>query len=109
MKLQIFLTADGCETLVKGGTLYSWNFNIRLAEDGTIETPPAHAIFLREVEVSLPKEAAMRHCAEQKLKERLKDIRAEAYVQEKEVQERLQNLLALPAPTAQELDDDIPF
>ena len=55
-----------------------------------------------EVEVELPPGTDLVKMAAAKLQARLKEIRAEAYQEEKAVQQRLDKLLALPAPGMQE-------
>lgn len=113
MKIQVYLTAEGAESHALGRSIYNWHLqSFPLTDDGELpyKPDPTH-IFLTEVEVSIPSPAKCAEVAQQKLEARLQEMRAEAYTQEREIQTRIQNLLALPAPEAKGSDsyDDIPM
>lgn len=103
MKLKIYLTPDGAEALATGNRVWPWHFSCReVAEDETFDPPVEGAMEIGETEVIFPSSETLIGVAEKKLKAKLQEIRAEAYQEEREVQERLDKLLALPAPTSQE-------
>lgn len=103
MKLRIYLTPDGAESLATGHNLWPWHFSCRVvSEEGLLDPPVEGAVQIGEAEVELPSAIDLAAIAEKKLRARLQEIRAEAYQEERKVQERLDKLLALPAPGMQE-------
>lgn len=111
MKLIITMTPEGMERLAKGGTPYSWDFNITTAKDGQEPEIAATHYKVGEVEAVLPSHEVCAKRATEYLKQRIKDTRAETYQQCTEYETRINDLLALPAPqtATAEADDDFPF
>lgn len=100
MKLKVYLTAAGAEEIALGRQPTYYNYGIRPAEgEDWVTSLPEHAILLGEVEVTLPTPQLAAERAKARLEKELQELRTQAYVQEKEVQQRINNLLALPAPT----------
>jgi len=99
MIFNLFIDASGMEQLTLGRQLYSWHFTLRPETKEEAETeeivPPTGAYHLGWTEATLPPTEFCRKAATEALKARLTTIRAEAYIAETEIQDRLDALLAL--------------
>lgn len=91
---KVFLDKDGCEQVAKGEKPYSWNLQVV----GEFDKPREHSIEVASFEFELPgrEEAAAK--AVTALRDKKNSIYAEAEVEARSIEERIQNLLALPAP-----------
>lgn len=99
MKLDIYITAEGLEHLVRDEQLYSWHFVLRLQESNSFETRPKNSLpVVIGVELTLPSRESAIEPAKAALEARIQETYAEAETNVRELKERLQNLLALPAP-----------
>lgn len=96
MKVDVYLASDALEKLAKEETeLYSWDFAVR--ETG--ETPPPDSYCcLSAAEVSLPPRDYAAGQAVLALQKRKSAVYAMAAIEAKEIDVRIQNLLALEAP-----------
>ena len=108
MEVKVYLTKGGAEGIVNGRSLYSWDFGV------TTEDLPQFGIKLATVEVELPEPKLAAEKAIAALEAELQATRANAYKEERELQERIAKLLALPAPEqhlhiVRSENDDIPF
>ncbi len=103
MKLDIYITAEGLEKLVKGEQLYNWDFCTRVQEAMYETARPKNSLpAALGVELTLPSRESAIDPAAAALKARIQSTYAEAEANVAELKERLQNLLALPAPKGQE-------
>ena len=91
---KVFLDKDGCEQVAKGDRPYSWNLQVV----GEFDRPREHSIEVASFEFEFPEreEAAVK--AVEGLRARKNSIYAEAEAEARLFEERIQNLLALPAP-----------
>ena len=91
MKLKLYLSPEGAESIALGKPLYSWYYIVR-EEDSEA---PANSLFLTEVEFDLPPPAKCIQPVLEKLKTREAEIQAEAYKEVREIEQRRANLLSL--------------
>ena len=93
MKVHIFMTADGLETLAKGKpeSLYSWHWIIR--PDG--EKAPENSLEIGALEVELPTPEQCVSPALAELNKRIQSTLANAEQEVKELKERCADLACL--------------
>jgi len=96
MKLVIYLTAEGAEKHAMGQKIYPWHFTVRNPEDTDFGQPPPDGTSVGSLDAVLPSVNVCRTMAETMLKNKLREVQAEAYTNVQEVENRLSNLLALP-------------
>lgn len=118
MKVNLWLDAAGMEALAKGNQLYPWHITPRLVNDDGTETYPAPENSFQiafNLPVQLPDTGTCINSAHNALNKRLQEIRAAAYADEREVQQRINDLLMI-GHTAESLagssapsNSDIPF
>jgi hypothetical protein len=91
----VYLSPQGSEELAKGDTPWYWNYSFAPLEQ------EAQAGYLKvgEFTPDVPDVDEARRMAVSKLEQRRREIYAEAEAEVRKVEERLANLLALPAPT----------
>ena len=91
---KVFLDKDGCEQVARGEKPYSWNLQVV----GEFDRPREHSIEVASFEFVLPtrEETAVQAVAALRAKKAF--IYAEAEAEACLIEERIQNLLALPAP-----------
>ena len=91
---KVFLDKDGCEQVARGERPYSWNLQVV----GEFDRPREYSIEVASFEFVLPsrEEAAVKAVAA--LRAKKVSLYAEAEVEVRSIEERIQNLLALPAP-----------
>ena len=112
IKLTIHLTVEGQEALVKGLSLYAWNFQVvRIPADGVTnaygEAPaPEGYLPIGELEVSLPSKDVCIPAVLASLAKREKAIMAECQEDLHKLAVRRAELLALPAPAAPSTEVD---
>lgn len=102
MKVFIYLDSDGAERVVKGQIPFPYDFKLRVEGCSIYDTPPTDGILVGECEVSVPSRDRCASMAESALRKKLAEVRANAYQEERDLQRRIEELLALPAPTSQE-------
>ena len=99
---KVSLALGGVKQLALGHDPYPWEFNvIEVKEDGSRQGigDPDDPI-VGEVFVNLPSEEFCRGKALEELKKVLESIRADNEKRERIILDQIQNLLALPAPSA---------
>jgi len=103
MKVTLYLDKDGCERHARGFDIYNWDIAVRLDD----REAPDNSILLGEVEVEMPHSDDAAAIAVKMLKQKMADIRAEAYKEELEVKDRLDKLLSISyTPATSETNDD---
>ncbi len=95
MKMQVYLTADGMEQVLKGGVPYPYQITVRIEGCPVYRDPPENGLLLGDCYAVMPDRLQMLTIAEKKLKAELQEVQAEAFVRSQQLQERLNNLLAL--------------
>lgn len=91
---KVFLDKDGCEQVAKGERPYSWNLQVV----GEFDRPREHSIEVASFEFALPSREETAVKAVAALRAKKVSIYAEAEAEARLLEERIQNLLALPAP-----------
>lgn len=96
MKVSIYIDADGLEEVAKGQEPIYWNFGIRASG----APAPRDYVFVGEAELIFPSSDKAAAGAIAVLQKRKADAYKDAAERARELDERIQNLLALPAPEA---------
>lgn len=118
--LFVFIEPSGMEKLAKGQAPHYWDFSIR---DNEKSGPKDSFLVAGPCKAKLPPPIACAERAMASLQEKLKEHRAAAFLEEQELQTRINNLLALsysgpltpasPAPSSKPANDsddnNIPF
>lgn len=107
IKFLVTLAPEGAKRFAKGHTPYPWDYYLR-DESGEGLGNAEHPV-VGEATVIMPSVEACRDLALAKLKQLLEEVRADNHKREQAVQTEIQNLLALPAPDQETVEDDIPF
>ena len=94
MKVNFYLSAAGCEGLALGREVYSWEVIPKIVGSYRDEAPE-NSILLGSCEFANPSVGNALTLAEAELRKKLSIIKAEAFVEEKQIRERLNALLVL--------------
>lgn len=107
MKMQVYLNADGCEKVALGQKPQYYEWGICPYENpytpGKVFDIPKGSFKVLEVEVRTPRASEVDQLAVAALKEKLQQSYVAAAAEQKELQERINKLLALPAPSSSQV------
>jgi len=103
MKLAIIMDKDGLRRIAEGGRPYPWDFHCREVQDGGAVTVSEgeHLVHIAE-ELKIPSRDEALPKAVAALQKDIKDARAACADAVREAEEKISNLLALPAPGEQQ-------
>lgn len=99
MKLAIIMDKDGLRRIAEGGKPYSWDFHCReVHESGTVQVNESEHLAAVTEELHIPTRDEALPKAVAALKKDISDARAACADAVREAEEKIANLLALPAP-----------
>lgn len=93
---KVFLDADGQGFLAQGQRPFHWNFQIV----GEFDKPSENSVLVAEFEPLWPGRNEATGNAVAKLRKRQREVRAAAEVEAAEIENRVQQLLAIEGPSA---------
>lgn len=105
MKFSIYVTSHGCEQLALDKPLYEWHYGLKIVTTDDSALAPDDGMHIGFAECPVLSKESARSVAEKALKAKLQAHYVEAEKEQRELKERIQNLLALPAPQAQVLTE----
>lgn len=95
MKLRIYLTVEGQESLATGREIWPWQFNTRLEYKGEFLAADPGAVFLLETDVELPSPASCLPNVVAMLDQRTAEINALAHADLMAISKRKSELLSI--------------
>lgn len=104
MKFHLFLDAGGMEQIAMGRQPNSWNFDVKPGRDMGKDS-----VWVGDATVSFPSREQCAAGAIAALEAKKRAVYEQAAKDAAEYNDRIQNLLALPAPEYVTILDDIPF
>lgn len=100
---RLYLQPEGCERIVKGNPYWHWYITLVIADEEGKFAEPKNALLLGEAQFAIPALTLVAGQAVAGLSAELAELRAEAQAKATNLQSRINDLLALPAPGAEVL------
>lgn len=96
MPYEVYLDKDGLAQVARGERPYAWNFQVV----GEYEKPRDFSVKVAEFQPELPDPDRARAGAVMALRDKQQKIRAEAEIEAGEIEQQIQQLLAIEGPKA---------